>query len=282
MDDKQIFTALADLEAHLQGINSAKEQVEQVTRSYALVESQFESLQAEMAGVSKNIIDIVDIIKNNQEALNGQIFDMAKARLSAFGSGVEELERKANEIHALFQSDCDKGLKSLNDSTSAAVKSFRGNLDQVNKAQETALAKMIADFQSSIDKYLTAVEKLSVDFKAQLDEFKKKHQQLIEDIHKELTAFNADVSAKLNGLHSEITTSEQSIKENSQNLANSLSSSVQENAAITQQALAAVKDVVIGRIDVIENRQKKIFIFSLVAMIAAFLAIILMIVLHIR
>ena len=79
MDSQEILKSLSNLEQKLQGIESAKQQVERTVAAYDGAKAQLTALTNDFADIYQTLNGILDNVKNSQELVKGEVVQEADA-----------------------------------------------------------------------------------------------------------------------------------------------------------------------------------------------------------
>lgn len=114
---QDIYQSLARLEQTLQAIEGARQQVKNVTDSYAGCATQFHDIASTLQELGDGMKQFIDSVKNHQETLDGKILAMAESRLENFSASVEALRNMSQQMNTTFRDGCDQGLQSFQSTT---------------------------------------------------------------------------------------------------------------------------------------------------------------------
>lgn len=177
MDTQDILKSLANLEQNLQGIESAKQQVEKTVAAYDSTRLQLSKLSQDFSGISSELRTIVTIIRDNQQELNASITEKIEQAFANIDDEASRLNEIATKISKSFDSSCEKTVKTVRTKIDETISVFNEDVQQ-NLSEITSA---ISGFKSLI----TSIE----------GEFKSNSSLAITNLQKSLdTAVNGFVN----------------------------------------------------------------------------------------
>lgn len=229
MDTPDILKSLSNLEQSLQGVESARQQVEKTVAAYEGARLQITNLIQEFVRISKELNTVVFTIRNNQQVLEGAISEKVESVFNNINTRVTVIGGELDSINNTFASNCSKTATSVKDNVSEALKSFdekvQNTLGDITKTLfefKGLVSAIESEFKTNTNNSVTSVDStlksITEDFQDKLNIQLKDFADLkkeIEGIVNLQKRFTSDVFAK-------IETETKSIKENISELDNQI------------------------------------------------------------
>lgn len=235
MRTQDIVKSLSNLEQSLQGVESARQQVEKTVAAYGATQKQLAALEQEFAHVSNDLRTITDLIRDNQQELSGTLSSKVEHLLAQMEGKVEQLENKATMISQTFETSCKASAQTLNAEMDAFLVTFQGKvadeLSDIASAMEEfkSLIKAIRqDFEKDINLTISSIQensqKIADSFRERIGNHlsslsnlntelaeivklqKKQNSELLTKVEAELTTIKAsitDIDSQLKGIQSD-------------------------------------------------------------------------------
>ena len=193
MDSQQITEMLAKMQQNLQGVESARQQVQQVANAYSSTRTQFESLTTNIHQMSNDMTMVIDSIKENQTFISDSYKDWLLGKFNDFENKAEGLANTAQTIQSQFQRECreaSSGLsKAIDESLLKLQKQFEDSIKSLNEkatAEINGITEKIETFKTEASKIRENFEKVSTkmsgSFKVGLDKTSEEHKLAEETI----------------------------------------------------------------------------------------------------
>lgn len=205
MDVKLITETLAKMEQNLQGVESARQQVQQVSSAYNGVKAQLEGLSANIKGVSEDISDIITAIKQDQTALSNDYSKRTQKAFDKLDERIKTLQTSTDNIQKQFDDSCksaslafsqttDISLRKMEEQFNATLKVLNDRaLDEIN-----SIASKIEAFDTAATQMRTSFEgettRMGNNFNSKLSDSAKQHKPAEEMIVKEFKSETEKVS----------------------------------------------------------------------------------------
>ena len=170
MNTQDIIKSLSNLEHSLQGVESARQQVDSTIAAYGATQKQLATLSQEFVKVSNELSSVIDVVRNNQEQLSATLSSKIEHLLIQIEGKVAVLGNKASLMNQTFESSCTETAKSINDSIDAAIASFKGKV----KDELSEVSSALAEFSSIIKDIQEGFQKDASQASYTLQEKKKK------------------------------------------------------------------------------------------------------------
>ena len=229
MNTQDIIKSLSNLEHSLQGVESARQQVDSTVAAYGATQKQLATLSQEFVKVSNELSSVIDVVRNNQEQLSATLSSKIEHLLIQIEGKVAVLGNKASLMNQTFESSCTETAKSINDSIDAAIASFKGKvkdeLSEVSSAlaefssiikdiqegfqkdasqasytlQETS-EKVVTRFQEKIANHLSSLSKLN----GELEDIVNLQKKQIAEILTKFETESASIKASISNLDSQL------------------------------------------------------------------------------
>ena len=198
MNTQDIIKSLSNLEHSLQGVESARQQVDITVAAYGATQKQLATLSQEFVKVSNELNSVIDVVRNNQEQLSATLSSKIEHLLIQIEGKVAILGNKASSMNQTFESSCTETAKSINDNIAAAIASFNGKVKNELSEVSTVFAEFNSiikdiqeDFQKDVSQALCtlqeASEKVVADFQEtianQLSSLSKLNGELEDIVH---------------------------------------------------------------------------------------------------
>ena len=223
MNTQDIIKSLSNLEHSLQGVESARQQVEKTVAAYGTTQKQLAILSQEFVKISNELNSVIDVVRNNQEQLSATLSSEVERLFVQIEGKVAVLGNKALEINQSFENSCTETVKSINVSIDAAIASFKGKvrdeLSEVSSAlaefnsiikniqegfqkdasqaistlQETS-EKVVTGFQEKIANHLSSLSKLNGELEAIVNLQKKQNAEILTKFETESASIKASIS----------------------------------------------------------------------------------------
>lgn len=277
MEQKDILKSLAELEATLKGIESAKKQVETVVAAYSQLGTSASAYSNSIADISSNLATIIANIKEKNDVLQQE----ASAILDAFQQqctvAVEAEESSLKVASSTFATDCN----AVVENAKTAFKGQVDNLDSTLSAKCLALSASISNLNAEIAKLeslhslikstLDSVSTLKGDVKALGDSLTESQSNQDKDlalIKTNIETFLEDVKAKFTSLQNKLEESQKGQDDELKKISRALTAGAKqadENSAALSKEIAALQDAT--------KTNKTLTIICLVSIIITMVAI---------
>lgn len=223
MNTQDIIKSLSNLEHSLQGVESARQQVEKTVAAYGATQKQLATLSQEFVNVSNELSSVIDVVRNNQEQLSATISSEIERLLVLIESKVAVLGNKVSEMNQTFENSCLATAKSINESVDTAIVSFKEKVQDELAEVSSALTefysivkdikegfkadashaistiketgdKIVIGFQDKIANHLSSLSKLKNELEAIINLQKKLNAEILAKIETETAAIKATIS----------------------------------------------------------------------------------------
>ena len=229
MNTQDIIKSLSNLEHSLQGVESARQQVDSTVAAYGATQKQLATLSQEFVKVSNELGSVIDVVRNNQEQLSATLSSKIEHLLIQIEGKVAILGNKASSMNQTFESSCTETAKSINDNIAAAIASFNGKVkDELSEVStvfaefnsiikdiqedfqkdvsqalctlQEASEKVVADFQETIANQLSSLSKLN----GELEDIVHLQKKQIAEILTKFETESASIKASISNLDSQL------------------------------------------------------------------------------
>lgn len=229
MNTQDIIKSLSNLEHSLQGVESARQQVDSTIAAYGATQKQLATLSQEFVKVSNELNSVIDVVRNNQEQLSATLSSKIEHLLIQIEGKVAILGNKASSMKQTFESSCTETAKSINDNIAAAIASFNGKVKNELSEVSTVFAefnsiikdiqedfqkdvsqalctlqeaseKVVADFQETIANQLSSLSKLN----GELEDIVHLQKKQIAEILTKFETESASIKASISNLDSQL------------------------------------------------------------------------------
>ena len=229
MNTQDIIKSLSNLEHSLQGVESARQQVDSTIAAYGATQKQLATLSQEFVKVSNELNSVIDVVRNNQEQLSATLSSKIEHLLIQIEGKVAILGNKASSMNQTFESSCTETAKSINDNIAAAIASFNGKVKDELSEVSTVFAefnsiikdiqedfqkdvsqalctlqktseKVVADFQETIANQLSSLSKLN----GELEDIVHLQKKQIAEILTKFETESASIKASISNLDSQL------------------------------------------------------------------------------
>ena len=223
MNTQDIIKSLSNLEHSLQGVESARQQVDSTVAAYGATQKQLATLSQEFVKVSNELSKVIDVVRNNQEQLSATLSSKIEHLLIQIEDKVAVLGNKASLMNQAFESICTETAKSINESIDAAIASFKGKVKDELSEVSSALAefnsiikdiqeefqkdasqtistfhesseKVVTGFQEKIANHLSSLSKLNNELEAIVNLQKKQNAEILTKFETESASIKASIS----------------------------------------------------------------------------------------
>lgn len=226
MDAQQITEMLAKMEQNLQGVESARQQVQQVANAYSSTRAQLESLTSTIHQMSDDMTLVINSLKENQKFISDSYKDWLLGNFDDFGQKTEGLANSAKFIQTQFKRECEEAssglskavdanltklqnqfddtIKALNEKATAEINgisekinTFKTEASQIRKNFEQESTKMSDNFKLELSKsseeHKSAEETVIEDFKKSVDDYKSSFEQTKKDMEVVLCQYKKEI-----------------------------------------------------------------------------------------
>lgn len=268
MNTQDIIKSLSNLEHSLQGVESARQQVDSTVAAYGATQKQLATLSQEFVKVSTELSKVIDVVRNNQEQLSATLSSKIEHLLIQIEDKVAVLGNKASLMNQAFESSCTETAKSINDSIDAAIASFKGKvkdeLSEVSSAlaefnsiikdiqegfqkdasqaiatlQETS-EKVVTGFQEKIANHLSSLSKLNNELEAIVNLQKKQNAEILTKFERE----SASIKASISNIDNQLKGMKNNNDEHHKELIEVLSAILQGNSPSAERLTARINTV---------------------------------------
>lgn len=146
MDTQDILKSLSNLEQSLQGVESARQQVEKTVAAYDGAKLQIVNLTQEFAGISKEFNTIVSTIKNNQQVFETTLSEKVKMVFASINDKIIVMGDELMSINNTFASNCKETAISVKDNITEALQLFTEKV----QVEISGITNALSDFQTLI------------------------------------------------------------------------------------------------------------------------------------
>lgn len=182
MNEQEILNSLATLEQTLQGIDSARKQVQNVVSAYDAVKNQFSVLNNDISVISNDLKSIFDTIKENNDTVSASLSLKMSDTFTAIDSKIKSLGDASTKINEEFTSACNTVTGKLSSEVNASIgKMNEGVVTSVSRFKEKANEE-IAKFSTIIATLESASIKISTEFKKDIEVFTVNNRSVQSEI----------------------------------------------------------------------------------------------------
>lgn len=179
MNTQDIIKSLSNLEHSLQGVESAKQQVEKTVAAYGATQKQLSALSQEFVTVSNELSTVIAVVRNNQEQLSATISSKIEHLLVQIEDKVAVIGNKASMMNQIFESSCTETAKTIDQSIDAAIASFKGKV----QAELIGVSSVLSEFK-------LVVKDINEDFSryslSAISSFKEKGDEMVIEFQKRM------------------------------------------------------------------------------------------------
>lgn len=223
MNTQDIIKSLSNLEHSLQGVESARQQVEKTVAAYGTTQKQLATLSQEFVKISNELNSVIDVVRNNQEQLSATLSSEVERLFVQIEGKVAVLGNKALEINQSFENSCLGTALAINKSVDAAIVSFKEKVQDeltevssvltefnsivkdikdgfkadASHAISTLQAtgdKIVVDFQEKIASHLSSLSKLKDELEAIVSLQTKQNAEILTQFETETVSIKASIS----------------------------------------------------------------------------------------
>ena len=159
MDSQEILKSLSNLEQKLQGIESAKQQVERTVAAYDGAKAQLTALTNDFADIYQTLNGILDNVKNSQEFVKGEVVQEADAIFTELRSRIDTIDQATDKIKQNFSEACEK-----------SVKAYSESLEKTHKDQKEAYGLILTKVKEDTEKEITKSSEVLANIKKSIDD----------------------------------------------------------------------------------------------------------------
>lgn len=179
MNTQDIIKSLSNLEHSLQGVESAKLQVEKTVAAYGATQKQLSALSREFVTVSNELGTVIAVVRNNQEQLSATISSKIEHLLVQIEDKVAVIGNKASMMNQIFESSCTETAKTINESIDAAIASFKGKV----QAELIGVSSVLSEFKLIVKDINEDFSRYSL---SAISSFKEKGDEMVIEFQKRM------------------------------------------------------------------------------------------------
>lgn len=281
----EINSAIEQLQKSLEKVDSAREQVETVTASYAELESAVRGFTDNLANISANIVTLISNMQSERSKAVGELEVSLKALqqisndlVTRFSSSCESISKKFNEQTASCVEEAKKEvanlhlevakLEGVHETISTAIKEIgtlnKGVQDVLNElktsqtAQDLVLDKITKDIASALSKadkieQVTNAAKSSLENSINGSESKlnSEIQRIETSITQQITSSESGINGAINNSESKIT---QALHQTQETISQQLNAKIEEVKKLqSQNRILVVVAIIMALVSVVTN-----------------------------
>ena len=173
MENNDILQSLSKLEKNLEAIETARQQVINTVNAYEGARIQLTKLSGEFLGIHKELMNIVDIVKNNETLINSDLSSKVQLLITNFDKSLKKLVANASEIQTSFDNQCkstcstivtnlETASTTITDNISSSIEVFKQQTNdiatKINASYELTLSKIENDLGESQTKLSSGIK----------------------------------------------------------------------------------------------------------------------------
>ena len=277
MEVKDILTSLAELEANLQSIESAKKQVEATIASCTQIGQTAGQYSTALGGIATTVSDIVTLLNAKKEFIESEAKEILKSFKTQCETTVESEKTAIQGISTSFAASCT----SVVDAARAELKKQSDNFESTISAKSIALNTSISNLNAEISKLeslytllkttLHDLTTLSGDvqkLREELSASQTKQDQDLASIKTQIEGLISDVKTQFTTLQKDLKDSQKGQDDELKKISNTLVTSAKqadENSKSLCKEIAALQEAT--------KTNKTLIIICLVSVIIAIISI---------
>lgn len=281
----EINSAIEQLQKSLEKVDSAREQVETVTASYAELESAVRGFTDNLANISANIVTLISNMQSERSKAVGELEVSLKALqqisndlVTRFSSSCESISKKFNEQTASCVEEAKKEvanlhlevakLEGVHETISTAIKEIgtlnKGVQDVLNElktsqtAQDLVLDKITKDIASALSK-ADKIEQVTNAAKSSLENsINGSESKLNSEIQRIETSITQQITSSESGINGAINNSEskiaQALHQTQETISQQLNAKIEEVKKLqSQNRILVVVAIIMAFVSVVTN-----------------------------
>ena len=232
MDSQEILKSLSNLEKTLQGIESARQQVERTVNAYEGAKAQLSTLTQDFTSIYQELNNVLTAIQNSKNLVSGEVSDKADEVFKELQTRASSLEQVTKTIKDDFVSSCnatsDSFSKSIAKSEKDLLDMMTANINNVRQqttkeiekvsgivtAFNTAVSELQENYKlslsSSVDDQKSLLNQVATEFSRSVEQYIVSMRNVKNDMESILERYNtasSRVEEKMTQLETEIKTS---------------------------------------------------------------------------
>lgn len=277
MEVKDILSSLAELEANLKSIESAKKQVEATIASCTQIGQTAGQYSAALGGIATTVSDIVTLLNAKKEFIESEAKEILKSFKTQCEATVESEKTAIQGISTSFSTSCT----SVVDAVRAELKKQSDSFESTISAKSIALNTSISNLNAEIAKLeslytllkttlhdLTTLSGDVMKLREELSESQTKQDQDLASIKKQIENLISDVKTQFTSLQKELKDSQKDQDAELKRISNTLVNSAKqadENSKSISRDIVALQEAT--------KMNKTLIIICLVSIIIAIISI---------
>lgn len=213
METNEVLIALAKLEATLQDIETAKNQVKQTVKAYSELKDQFSEYAQPLESISGSIHGLISEIQNKNKTLvfeSGTILASYETKVNEVLSRLSDalatnLETTKNELNAIdnsFSTDCNNTASAFKENTNAVLRELNESIHSLKICVES-LDGLHNDIKDNLTQLATIRQEIGV-IKQSLTESQEAQDVVLNDIKTILSAVTPSIQTVQDSLSNQI------------------------------------------------------------------------------
>ena len=254
MEANEILTSLANLEAGLKEIESAKEQVLKTVGAYATVQKQISDYTKALEAISGSIKGIIADVQSQRTTLNddaASVFATLRAKSdeiisnqnSSISKTLESLKSTLEATKDSFIKNCSNATDSLKKNTNEEVEKLDARINEL-KLCASNLSALHENIKSTLGKIIEVKQDIN-DLKAEMLKTQGEQDTILTQIKTDFSSQSLNLSNTIKGV----------------------SNDVLSNRKMLNTGISAVRDKAIIIDDKVENTGKKLVTIGIVIVI---------------
>jgi len=169
MDVQQISETLSKMEQNLQGVESARQQVQQVATAYTTTRVQIEQLVNHVSQLSENLKVVIETIRQSHQEITGEYSTDIQNALSNISERTLSLKSQANQLNDQFKNKCNETLSEFSSSTNESLLNLQQRIDVIVDNFNEKIAEQISKITQISDKFKQETKRVRTNFAEQAD-----------------------------------------------------------------------------------------------------------------
>jgi ElaB/YqjD/DUF883 family membrane-anchored ribosome-binding protein len=288
MDSQQLIESLSKMEQSLQGVESAREQVQQVADAYGKTKIQLTGLISSINQMSLDMQSLIKAIKDNQDMLSESYGKRILTSFDSIDERTKVLIKAAKMMEVQFSAACTSATTNFLSETDASIVKLQQQFDETIKHWNEQASAEINDISMKIETFLAETNNMKNDFKNGLTRASQNHKKaedmIIDNfntsINKYVTEFDDirnEMQKVLDAYKTEIDLFWKRMSENLAPLATSINELKEQTTALQkdginqmQKNLNSVKSEMVMQLEILQKQVKT----NRTILIVTFLAVI--------
>jgi DNA repair exonuclease SbcCD ATPase subunit len=182
METNELLSSIANLEANLKEIDSARKQVNKTIQAYENVYRQIDDYAKSLDKVSECILAMVEVVKLNRQNLSADLNNELDSKFVEMGKEIARFKATTDSLTDKFAKQCDTTTIEIQKMLSNTKDNFSGDCTSIQMNFSGTVDKSLVSFKSSVEAEIFKMENCIKQLNNTLSSISKLHSEIEEKI----------------------------------------------------------------------------------------------------